>query len=195
MHHESVGITSRAQWREWLERHHGRTEGIWVVTYKKGRGPYVGYDDLVEEALCFGWIDSLGRRVDDDRTQLLMTPRKPRSKWSRPNKERVARLTAEGRMAPAGLATVELAKQSGTWEALDAVENLEEPADLAAALDAVPEARRQWDGFPRSTRRAILEWISNAKREATRAKRVAETVAEAAVGRRANQWRQPGDRA
>lgn len=194
MQHESVGITSRAQWREWLERHHGRAEGVWVVTFKKGRGPYVGYDALVEEALCFGWIDSLGRRVDDDRTQLLMTPRKPRSKWSRPNKERVARLAAEGRMAPAGMAVVELAKQSGTWEALDAVENLEEPADLTAALDAVPEARRQWDEFPRSTRRAILEWISSAKREPTRAKRVAETVAEAAVGRRANQWRRPGDR-
>jgi uncharacterized protein YdeI (YjbR/CyaY-like superfamily) len=185
-------VESRAGWRAWLQEHHGSAAGVWAVTWKKSSpGPYVAYEDLVEEALCFGWIDSLGRRLDAERTRLLFTPRKPASTWSRPNKERIERLTAAGLMAPAGLAMVELARRTGTWTALDLVEDLVEPAELRAALDAVPAARQSWDGFPRSTRRAILEWISSAKTDATRDKRVRTTVDEAAVGRWANQPRQP----
>lgn len=99
---------------------------------------------------------------------------------------------AGGRMKPAGIAAVEVSKVNGNWAGLDAVERLEEPADLRAAFDAQPKARAAWDEFPRSTKRAILEWISTAKKAETRAKRIAETVSEAAIGRRANQWRQPG---
>ena len=165
------------------------------MTWKKGSGgPHVPYGDVVEEALCFGWVDSLPRKLDDQRSQLLVTPRKPGSRWSKLNRERVERLSAAGRMAPAGLAVVEAAKADGTWTALDAVEALEEPGDLRAALDAEPEARRQWDAFPRSTRRGILEWILAAKRPETRAARVRETAEQAARGVRANQWRQPGGR-
>ena len=187
--YEQVPVESRAQWREWLRAHHDSAPGVWVVTWKKSSsGPYVSYEDLVEEALCFGWIDTKGRRLDDQRSQLLLTPRRARSGWSRPNKQRVERLIAAGLMEPAGLAVIEAAQRSGTWTALDDVEDGIEPPDLAAAPDAAPDARRQWDAFPRSARRAILEWISSARTAPTRDKRVRTTVEEAAEGRRANQW-------
>jgi uncharacterized protein YdeI (YjbR/CyaY-like superfamily) len=179
-------ITSRADWRAWLADHHAQSTGVLAVTYTKtSGGPYVPYDDLVEEALAFGWIDSQVRKLDQERTQLLMTPRKPKSNWSRPNKERVARLTAAGLMAPAGLAAVKLAQETGTWTALDAVENLEEPDDLRAALDATPGAREHWDAFSRSAKRGILEWILTAKKPETRARRIGETARLAAENVRA----------
>lgn len=188
-------MESRALWRGWLEEHHTRTTGVWVVTWKKGGShPHVPRRDVVEEALCFGWVDSLPRALDGDRSMLLVAPRKPGSSWSRVNKELVDSLTSRGLMAPAGLAAVERARHNGAWNALDEVEQLREPADLATALDADPQARAEWDAFPRSTRRAILEWIGSAKRETTRAARVADTVAKAHHGIRANQWRQPGGR-
>ncbi len=192
--HERVDVASREELRAWLTENHTTSAGCWLVTWKKGRGPYLPWADIVRELLCFGWIDSKGQRVDDDRTALLVTPRRPGSGWSRVNKEHLEVLLAEGRMHPAGLAAVERAKADGSWTKLDAVETLVEPEDLRAALDAVPPARTAWDAFPRSTRRSILEWISSAKRDATRAQRVALTVSEAAAGRRANQPRQPGGR-
>jgi uncharacterized protein YdeI (YjbR/CyaY-like superfamily) len=179
----------RAAWRGWLAANHATAAGVWLVTFKKATGrPRVEYAEAVEEALCFGWVDSLARRIDDERSRLLFTPRKRGSGWSRPNKERVERLLAAGLMTPAGLVVVEAARADGSWSALDDVENLVEPGDLRAALDADPEARRNWDGFPRSARRGILEWISTAKRAETRAKRVEETARLAAQGIRANQW-------
>ena len=190
--YEQLEITSREQWRAWLSDHGGDRRGVWVVTHKKGAGrPWVPYDDVVDEAVAHGWIDSQPRSLDDERSQLLVTPRNPRSNWSRRNKERVERLLAEGRMAPAGLDAVEQAKRDGTWTALDDVESLREPDDLAAALDAAPDARRYWDAFPRSTKRGILEWIAAAKRPETRAARVTTTAEQAAQNVRANQWRQP----
>jgi uncharacterized protein YdeI (YjbR/CyaY-like superfamily) len=187
-----VEVRSREAWRAWLGEHHASEPGVWVVTFKKGRGPHVAYGEVVEEALAFGWIDSKGRKVDEDRSGLLVTPRKPASKWSAANKERIGRLVAAGLMTPAGTAVVEAAKASGTWTALDLVEALVEPDDLRAALDAEPDARRHWDAFPPSARRAILEWIDAARRPATRAGRVAETARLAAQDVRANQWPRPG---
>lgn len=187
---ERVHLETRDQWREWLATHHGSSPGIWLVTWRKGAGPPVlGYDDIVEEALCFGWVDSRPGKVDDRRTRILVTPRKPGSSWSRPNKERVERLAAAGLLAPAGQAAVEAAQADGSWSRLDAVEDLVVPDDLAAAFDAEPGSREQWDAFPRSARRGILEWIVTAKRPATRARRVEETAQLAARGERANQWR------
>lgn len=185
-----MAFTSRAQWRAWLAEHHDASPGIWLVTWKKGSGePHLPYDDIVEEALAFGWIDSLGRKLDDRRSQLLLTPRKRGSSWSRVNKERIARLLAADLIDPAGQEVIDRAKADGSWAALDDVENLVEPPALRAALDAEPEARRQWDAFPRSAKRGILEWILNAKTDATHAKRVRETAELAAKGERANQWR------
>ncbi|MFZ0158598.1 MAG: YdeI/OmpD-associated family protein [Kineosporiaceae bacterium] len=185
-------VLTRTEWRAWLADYHSSAQGVWLVTWKKVTGkPRPSYDDIVEEALCVGWVDSLPRRLDAERSQLLVTPRKPRSNWSLANQQRVERLTASGLMLPAGLAVVARAKADGSWNALDQVETLTEPPDLLSALNAEPVAYAVWDEFPPSTRRAILEWISNAKTTGTRQKRIAQTVSEAAVGRRANQWRQP----
>jgi uncharacterized protein YdeI (YjbR/CyaY-like superfamily) len=186
----TVHPLTRAEWRAWLEQHHTRTEGIWLITYKKASGkPRIEYGEAVEEALCFGWIDSKGRALDEERGMLWFAPRKPRTGWSRPNKERVERLTAAGQMAPAGLAKVEAARQDGSWGALDAVEALEIPPDLAAALAQYPAARQHFEAFPRSAKRSILEWIAGAKTPATRAKRVEEAARLAQENQRANQWR------
>jgi uncharacterized protein YdeI (YjbR/CyaY-like superfamily) len=188
-----VPVADRAAWRSWLSAHAATSPGIWLV-YEKGPQRRLSYDDIVEEALCFGWVDSRPRALDEHSAMLLLAPRKPTSSWSRVNKERVERLIAAGAMTPAGLAAVDAARANGRWSALDAVEDLVEPDDLRAALTDRPEARAVWDTFPRSAKRAILEWITAAKRPATRSARIAETVDEAAVGRRANQWRQPGER-
>lgn len=190
--YEQVEIITADDLRGWLQANGRSSPGIWLVTYKKAAGErYLPYDDIVRAALAYGWIDGKARRLDELRSQLLLTPRKPASKWSRPNKLRVAELEAAGLMAAPGRAVVEAARASGTWTGLDDVENLVEPAELAAALDAVPAARANWDAFPRSTRRATLEWIAAARRRATRDKRVAETVALAGENLRAQQWPRP----
>lgn len=185
-------VESPEQWRAWLSEHHATARGIWLTTYKKNSGkPHVSVDELIDEALAHGWVDSRPRALDGQRSQRLITPRRPTSNWSRVNKHRVQRLLAAGRMTPAGLAAVDAAKRNGAWTALDEVETLSEPDDLRAALDANPAARRYWDAFPRSTKRAILEWITTAKTPATRKKRITETADQAAKNIRANQWRQP----
>ena len=187
---EQVQVESRAAWRAWLEQNHARDQGIWLVRFKKHcAARYVSYDEAVEEALCFGWIDSLPRRLDADRTMLWLSPRKAGSGWSKLNKERVERMLEADLMTPAGLAAVENAKADGSWQALDAVDALEIPADLGAALDRYAQARHYFEAFPPSTRRGILEWISNAKRPQTRAKRIEETARLAQENIRANQWR------
>jgi uncharacterized protein YdeI (YjbR/CyaY-like superfamily) len=164
---------------------------VWVISYKKATGkPRMEYDEAVEEALCFGWIDSKPNKLDEERSILWFAPRKPGTGWSRPNKDRVERLVAAGLMAPAGLSKVEAAKQDGSWVALDAVEAREIPPDLQAALAANEMAQRYFDAFPCSVKRGILEWIANARKPETRAKRVAETARLAADNIRANQWRQ-----
>jgi uncharacterized protein YdeI (YjbR/CyaY-like superfamily) len=184
----SVHPKTRAEWREWLEQHHAQTEGVWLITYKKVTGkPRVEYEEAVEEALCFGWIDSKANKLDDERTLLWFTPRKPGTGWSRPNKERIQRLTAAGLIAPAGLAKIEAAKRDGSWEKLDAVEALEIPPDLEKALAVNPAAKQYFEAFPRSVKRSILEWISSAKKPETRGKRIEETARLAAENRRANQ--------
>ena len=187
----SIHPTTRAAWRTWLKQNHTRAEGVWLISYKKATGkPRFEYDEAVEEALCFGWIDSKGNKLDDERSMLWFAPRKARTGWSKPNKARVEKLIAAGLMAPAGLAKIEAAKQDGSWNALDAIEALEIPPDLAAALAANPIAQQHFDAFPRSAKRGILEWIANAKKPETSAKRVEETARLAAENIRANQWRQ-----
>ena len=181
-------------WRAWFEGHRDRGAGVWLVTWRKAAGhPDLTYDQAVEVALAFGWVDSTARKLDEQRTMLWFAPRKARSGWSRPNKVRVARLQAAGLMDPAGQRAVDAAVADGSWTLLDEVEDLVVPPDLAAAL-AETGGRAQWDAFPPSARRGILEWVVQAKRPQTRAKRIAETAALAARGERANQWtpRDPG---
>jgi uncharacterized protein YdeI (YjbR/CyaY-like superfamily) len=181
---------SRAEWRAWLAQNHTQKEGVWLISYKKATGkPRFEYDEAVEEALCFGWVDSKPAKLDDERSMLWFAPRKPRTNWSKPNKDRVERLTAAGLMMPPGLAKVKAAKADGSWNALDGVEALEMPDDLDAALNQFPHARANFEAFPRSVKRGILEWILNAKKPETRAKRIEETARLAEDNKRANQWR------
>lgn len=180
---------SRAAWRAWLAEHHGRGEGVWLILRKKAAdGPTLSLDDVVEEAIAFGWIDSVPKKLDAERWMLWVAPRQLGSNWSRLSKARAERMTASGRMTPAGQGAIDRAKADGSWTALDDVENLVVPDDLAAALAAHPPAVDEWKRFPPSVRRGILEWILNSRREATRAKRIEETVRLAQDGRRANQW-------
>ena len=131
----SVHPKSRADWRKWLEENQDRKEGIWLISYKKDTGkPRFDYDESVEEALCFGWIDSKPAKLDDERSMLWFAPRKPKTNWSKLNKDRVEKMIKAGLMAPAGLAKVEAAKKDGLWNALDGVEALEIPPDLAKAF-------------------------------------------------------------
>ena len=185
---EKVEVTSRAQLRRWLEQHHEQEESIWLVTYKKHcTSRYLSYNDIVEEALCFGWIDSRTRKLDDDRTMLRLSPRKPKSLWSRVNKRRVQHAIREKQMTDAGLAKIERAKKDGSWTILDDVEDLVIPPDLADALSKSSQAKRHFDAFPPSAVKGILWWIKSAKRDATRQKRIAETVKLAKNNVRANQ--------
>jgi uncharacterized protein YdeI (YjbR/CyaY-like superfamily) len=191
---ERIHPHTRAEWREWLESNHASSRGVWLVSWRKHSGKDgPSYEHAVEEALCFGWIDSTGRKLDDDRTMLWFSPRKPGSGWARPNKERVERLTAAGLMTPAGQRVIDAARADGSWSRLDDVENLVVPDDLAVALGSRPPARQNWDAFPRSVRRSILQWIVLAKRDETRAERIEETARLAQVNERANQW-QPKNR-
>ena len=182
----SVHPPDRAAWRAWLDAHHTQSEGVWMIAYRKSTGrPTVTYEEAVEEALCFGWVDSRDRSLDEARTMLWFAPRRPGSTWAASNKARVERLIAQGRMTPAGLARVEAAKADGSWHALDAVEALEVPPDLTAALAAHGDAARHFDAFPKSARKAIIDWIRTAKRPETRARRIEETARQAVENVRA----------
>lgn len=188
--HARVEVASRAELRDWLSKNHKQPDSIWLVTYKKPDRRHVAYDDIVEEALCHGWVDSLPRTLDAKRAMLRLSPRKPRSAWSKLNKQRVERLITAGLMQAAGLDVVEAAKASGTWDRLNDIEELHVPDDLVAALSTNKLASGYFELFPRSVKRAILEWILNAKKPETRAARISETVGKAAKNMRANQWRQ-----
>ena len=155
--------------------------------YKKQTGkPRVTYDEAVEEALCFGWIDSVPRRVDENVSKLLFTPRKPKSVWSKLNKTRIEKLTENGSMNEIGLAKIEAAKKDGSWNALDASDNLEIPTDLARAFKANKIAERNFTAFSDSIKRNILFWVGNAKRDETRAARIEKTVQMAERNKRVN---------
>ncbi len=183
----AIQPATRAAWRRWLERHHTRDKGVWFVYFKKSSGKQrFTYDDLVEEALCFGWIDGQARTLDVERGMLWLSPRKPKSVWSAPNKVRVARVIAAGLMHPAGQAKVDAAQANGHWTALDSTDRLEVPDDLAAALAATPKARAHFDAFPATAKKGVLEWVRQAKRPETRARRIADAARMAAANERMN---------
>jgi uncharacterized protein YdeI (YjbR/CyaY-like superfamily) len=178
---------SRRAWRAWLERNHATSDGVWLATFRTATGkPRVGYPEAVEEALCFGWIDSKHKRLDEERSILWMSPRSPASGLSKVNKERVARLEAAGLMAEPGSRAVEAARRSGAWSKLDSAESLEVPDDLAEAFRRNAAARVNYDAFPPSSKKVILFWIASAKRAETRARRIDETVRLAEQNLRAN---------
>ena len=174
---------SRADWRRWLRANHAKAPGVWLV-FLKGADRQLTYADSVEEALCYGWIDSTMRPIDDRRYRQMFTPRKKRSTWSALNKRRIEALVAAGRMAAPGLAKIEAAKADGSWAALDAVEALVVPPDLARALASNKKARAFFEASAPSSRKGALHWINNVKSPELRAKRIAHVVSQAAKGLR-----------
>lgn len=181
---------SASEWRNWLKQNHLNQENVWLIFYKKGSGyPTVTYSEAVDEALCFGWIDSKPNKRDEHSYYRYFSKRQPGSNWSKVNKAKIAQLTAAAKMHPSGIAMVELAKKSGTWDALNEVEELIIPADLASALQQNTAAATHFHAFPPSSRKLILDWIQSAKREETRVKRIRETVELAARNIRANHYR------
>lgn len=175
-----VEADDRETWRAWLQANHATARGAWLVTWRARSGhAFLDYEAAIEEALCVGWVDSTGGRVDDQRGKLYFAPRKPRSVWAATNKARVERLIRDGRMRPAGLAAIERAKRNGSWEVLDRIERLEVPGDLAAALVDRPHAAANFARFPPSARKQLLAWVATAVRPETRAARIV-AVADAA---------------
>lgn len=170
-----VTAKTAAEWRRWLRDHHDIEPGAWLVVHRRITGkPAVEYDDAVREALCYGWIDSVVKPLDDERTISLYTPRKAGSGWSRSNKERLKELIAQGRMSAAGLAKVQAAKKDGSWTLLDSVEALTLPPELKKALGAA--GLKQFAALSTSRKREHLRALVTAKRPETRAKRVADVV-------------------
>ena len=168
---------SRGELRGWLADHCETAESFWLVTYKIHVGKYhIPYGDVVEELLCFGWVDSRSRRLDDDRTMLLVAERKPGSTWSASNKRRVAKLAKEGLIAPKGQEKIDAARKDGSWRFLDDVENLVIPADLKRALTKYDHALENFNRFQDSAKKIILLWIKTAKKPDTRKNRISETA-------------------
>ena len=190
----AVYAKDRNAWRRWLARNHAKSRGVWLVYYKRGSGrPTVSYAEAVEECLCYGWIDSVINAIDADRYMQLMTPRKPKSAWSKVNKGRIERMVAEDRMTPAGLAKIEQAKTDGSWTRLDSVEAMTLPPELRKALAANRTAKRNFDAWPQSARKQVLYYLNAAKRPETRARRIDEIIRNLAANIRPSdaRWRGP----
>jgi uncharacterized protein YdeI (YjbR/CyaY-like superfamily) len=178
-----IAFASQVEWEAWLEDNHG-SAGVWIKMAKKGSGiDSVRYPEVLDSALCFGWIDGRREALDDRYFLQRFTPRRPRSKWSRINREKVERLIAAGRMRPAGLAEVERAKADGRWEAAyEAQSRMTVPDDLQRELDARPKAKAFFAELGSQNRYAILYRLEDAKRPETRARRLAKFVAMLEAG-------------
>lgn len=180
---ERVTAADAGAWRAWLEENHTRPHGVWLMRARGAASDGISYDDAVRQALCFGWIDGPVRLIDGDNAQWF-SPRRKGSGWAATNKARLIELEAAGMLAPAGIRMIAAAKADGSWTLLDGPEAGIEPPEFAAALDAVPAARTNWDAFPPSVKKFGLTQIATAKRPATREARIAKIVADAAEGRR-----------
>lgn len=168
---------NRQNWRQWLKENHTSSKGIWIIYYKKGsQKPTISYDDAVEEALSFGWIDSTAHTLDEERYMQLFTPRKPKSTWSRINKQRVEKLIKMGAMAPAGLEKIEIAKKNGSWAILDDVEDLIVPEDLEIEFRKNKKACTNYNNFSTSVKKQVLWLIVSAKRPETRKRRIKKVI-------------------
>ena len=175
----------RGEWYNWLKENHKISPGIWLVYYKKNsKKDTISYDEAVEVALSFGWIDSKVNALDAQRYMQVFTPRKSGSIWSKLNKQRIRKLIKKGLMEPSGIEKVEQAKEDGSWNFLDDIENLVIPEDLKAALDYNEIAKNNFDGFAKSSKKQILYWIKSAKLDVTRKNRIEKTVKLAAENKK-----------
>jgi len=187
---KSFYAKDRQSWRKWLLKNHDKEDHVWLLIYhKKSAKPSVYYDEAVEEALCFGWIDSKPNKRDHESFFLFFAPRKQKSVWSKLNKKRIEELISCGLMMSAGLAKIEAAKIDGSWTTIDDVEEMIMPPDLKSAFAKKKNAYKNFEAFPRSVRKGIFQWIAGAKQPETRSRRIEETVAKAEQNIRANQWK------
>jgi len=178
---ERLEARNRKEWRQWLQENHQTSPGIWLVYYKKNsKKTGISYDEAVEEALSFGWIDSRVNALDEERYMQIFTPRKPGSIWSKLNKQRVEKIIKEGIITPAGLEKIEVAKKDGSYYFLDDIDNLVIPLDLKDALDSNKAAKKNFEVFTDSVKKQILYWIKTAKRDTTRENRIKKVVSFAA---------------
>lgn len=183
---------NRQEWRDWLEHNHDKKQSIWLIYYKKKSNvSTVSYSDAVDEALCFGWIDSKTKPLDKQSFMQFFSRRKEKSVWSKVNKEKIERLTKEGLMTKAGFDCIEIAKQNGSWTILDEAEALVIPADLETAFETKQNAKSYFFSLSRSDKRNILQWLVLAKRQETRDKRIAEIVQLAEIGQKPKQFTKP----
>ncbi len=182
---------TKKAWRKWLHKNEAIEKSVWLIMYRKtSKTPSVYYDEAVEEALCFGWIDSKANKRDEESYYQFFSPRKPKSNWSKLNKTRVEKLITQGLMTKSGMVMINLAKQKGTWTALDNLEQLIIPPDMQKLFVKNKVAYKNFQAFPPSTIRGILEWILNAKKPETRQHRINQTISLAAENIKANQYRQ-----
>jgi len=183
--------SSRKEWRCWLQQNANTEKQVWLIIYhKQSKTPSIYYDAAVEEAICFGWIDSKPNKRDNESYYLFFSQRKFKSNWSKANRQRAEKMIAQNLMMPSGLALIQIAKQTGTWQKLEAVQNTVIPADLAQLLKNNTIAFQNFTAFAPSSKRIILEWILNAKKTDTRKKRIEETVALAEKNIKANHYKQ-----
>lgn len=181
---------SRMDWRKWLEKNHQSKQSVWLVYFKAStKVASVSWSEAVDEALCFGWIDSTRKTIDEERYMQYFTRRKPNSTWSKINKEKVAKLIQNNLMTKAGFNSIETAKQNGTWTIMDNVENLIIPEDLRIALNKNESSMEFFQNQPKSIKKAMLYWVVIAKRIETRKKRIEEIAKSATKGTRPNQFR------
>lgn len=177
-------------WRNWLQKNHTGKQYVWLIIYKKDTGkPSVTYNEVVEEALCFGWIDSKPNKRDDESYFLFIAPRKPKSGWSAVNKNRIETLLQQNKMQAAGMKKIEAAKKDGSWILLDKIEALQMPAALKKAFAKNKTGISNFEKFPASVKKQIYQWVDCAKTEITLQKRIDETVSLAQKNIRANQWK------
>jgi uncharacterized protein YdeI (YjbR/CyaY-like superfamily) len=187
---ETFCPTTTQKWRQWLQKNHVKKKSIWLIYFKKkSKQPIISWSEAVEEALCFGWIDSLRRPLDEERFLQFFSQRKAISTWSKVNKEKVKKLIGDGRMTEAGLKSIAIAKQNGSWTLLDSVEALVIPKDLEKEFKAKPGTKKFFLGLSKSVKKRLLQWLVLAKREETRQKRIIELVELAAAGLIPKQFR------
>jgi uncharacterized protein YdeI (YjbR/CyaY-like superfamily) len=175
----TIYLKTRIEWRDWLKQNHDtETKGIWLMFLKKGANQQtLKYEDAVEEALCFGWIDSIIKNIDQQKYVRKFTPRNEKSDWSELNKKRVEKVIRERRMTKYGLAKIEIAKKSGFWEKTDRPQiNLTMPQELKDALAKNKKAKIFFDKLALTYQKHFIAWIQTAKLKATRDRRVKESI-------------------
>ena len=181
---KKVQIKSSAELRSWLDQNHKKEESVWLVTFKKHiEGSYVSVQEVLDELLCFGWIDGIRRKLDEDRTMQLISPRKAQH-WSKTYKDRFSKLEREGRMADAGIDAVKRSKRLGLWNFLDDVDALVKSEDLLKAFQSYPGSKKNFEAFGASSQRFMLRWLKLAKTPETRTTRIRQLASLAAENKK-----------